>query len=164
MWCGSLKHESFINKSLLFNIYTEFCQNAIYYSQLTVYYEYVQEFLGQILQGVDWMHMNNIVHRDLKPQNILVTNDGKVKIADFGLSRVIGSNVVLSTQVCIMYVYNRGAMRTQGTLTLGCDGGGSILLQCWIYIHNIISLAHSILWLARPLKGLLCESLVEIDV
>lgn len=74
-------------------------------SLLTVYYEYVQEFLGQILRGVDWMHINNIVHRDLKPQNILVTNDGKVKIADFGLSRVIGSNVVLSTQVCIMYVY-----------------------------------------------------------
>lgn len=74
-------------------------------SQFTVYYVHLQEFLGQILQGVDWMHMNNIVHRDLKPQNILVTNDGtKVKIADFGLSRVIGSNVVLSTQVCIIHI------------------------------------------------------------
>ena len=52
------------------------------------------------MKGVDWMHVNNIVHRDLKPQNVLVTNDGaKVKIADFGLSRIIGSDVVLSTQV-----------------------------------------------------------------
>ena len=60
----------------------------------------LQDFLDQILQGVDWMHVNNIVHRDLKPQNILVSNEGKkIKIADFGLSRLIGSNVVLSTQV-----------------------------------------------------------------
>ena len=86
----------------------------------------LQEFLGQILQGVDWMHMNNIVHRDLKPQNILVTNDGtKIKIADFGLSRVIGSNVVLSTQVCIMYMCNNVTIEGPRAvhLTLGSDGG-----------------------------------------
>ena len=61
-----------------------------------------QDFLAQILDGVDWMHVNNIVHRDLKPQNILVSCDGKkLKIADLGLSRSIGSNVVLSTQVSV---------------------------------------------------------------
>ncbi|CAI7988704.1 Cyclin-dependent kinase 4 [Geodia barretti] len=60
----------------------------------------IRDFLAQILDGVDWMHVNNIVHRDLKPQNILVSCDGKkLKIADLGLSRSIGSNVVLSTQV-----------------------------------------------------------------
>lgn len=60
----------------------------------------VKDFLWQILNGVDWMHVNTIVHRDLKPQNILVSQNGKhLKIADFGLSRLIGSNVVLSTQV-----------------------------------------------------------------
>lgn len=65
----------------------------------------MQDFLEQILLGVDWMHVNNIVHRDLKPQNILVSRDGKnIKIADFGLSRLIGSNVVLSTQVWVRVI------------------------------------------------------------
>eukprot|EP00731_Ephydatia_muelleri_P013656 Em0007g966a len=60
----------------------------------------IKDFLGQILSGVDWMHVNTIVHRDIKPQNILVSSDGKqLKIADFGLSRSIGSNVILSTEV-----------------------------------------------------------------
>lgn len=69
----------------------------------------LQDFLGQFLRGVDWMHMNNIVHRDLKPQNILVSKDGRrIKIADLGLSRLIVSNVVLSTQVYTLictYIY-----------------------------------------------------------
>ncbi len=63
----------------------------------------IQNFLGQILRGVDAIHENRIVHRDLKPQNILVSRDAtQIKIADFGLSRHIGSNAVLSTQVCFI--------------------------------------------------------------
>lgn len=65
----------------------------------------MQDFLGQILSGVDWMHVNTIVHRDIKPQNILVSSDGRqLKIADFGLSRSIGSNVLLSAEVIIIHV------------------------------------------------------------
>lgn len=44
-------------------------------------------YLQQILNGLLACHSNRILHRDLKPQNILVDNNGNLKIADFGLAR-----------------------------------------------------------------------------
>jgi serine/threonine protein kinase len=43
--------------------------------------------LGQMAAGVQAIHDAGIVHRDLKPENILLTNEGQVKIADFGIAR-----------------------------------------------------------------------------
>ena len=42
----------------------------------------------RILAAVDHAHRNGIVHRDIKPQNILVDNEGRVKVADFGIARL----------------------------------------------------------------------------
>ncbi len=39
------------------------------------------------------MHSNLIFHRDLKPQNILINHAGAVKIADFGLGRIVGDRL-----------------------------------------------------------------------
>lgn len=49
-----------------------------------------KSFLYQILKGMSLIHKLKILHRDMKPQNLLVTNDGIIKIADFGLSRGFG--------------------------------------------------------------------------
>ena len=50
----------------------------------------VKSFLYQPLRGVTYIHKYKILHRDLKPQNLLITNDGILKIADFGLARGYG--------------------------------------------------------------------------
>jgi len=41
-----------------------------------------------MLKGLYYCHINRIIHRDLKPQNLLITKDLKLKLADFGLSRM----------------------------------------------------------------------------
>ncbi|KAK8523173.1 hypothetical protein V6N13_113126 [Hibiscus sabdariffa] len=49
----------------------------------------VKRWMLQILSGVDACHRNMIVHRDLKPGNLLVSDDGVLKLADFGQARIL---------------------------------------------------------------------------
>jgi eukaryotic-like serine/threonine-protein kinase len=45
----------------------------------------------QLLEAVQFAHSNLVLHRDLKPANILVTQDGTVKLLDFGIARILDS-------------------------------------------------------------------------
>jgi len=50
----------------------------------------------QVAQGIEAAHNHGIVHRDIKPQNIIISKDGKVKVADFGIARAATSNTINS--------------------------------------------------------------------
>jgi serine/threonine-protein kinase len=41
-----------------------------------------------VLQALDYAHRHNIVHRDMKPENVLISDEGMVKVADFGIARL----------------------------------------------------------------------------
>ncbi|KAJ3041534.1 Cyclin-dependent kinase catalytic subunit, partial [Rhizophlyctis rosea] len=52
--------------------------------------ELIKSYLYQIIKGLNFCHCHRILHRDLKPQNLLIDQQGMLKLADFGLARAFG--------------------------------------------------------------------------
>lgn len=50
----------------------------------------------QVSMGIEAAHNNGIIHRDIKPQNIMISKEGKVKVADFGIAKAVSSDTITS--------------------------------------------------------------------
>lgn len=53
----------------------------------------------QVAQGIAAAHEQHIIHRDIKPQNMIISKDGNVKVADFGIARAVSSQTMNATAV-----------------------------------------------------------------
>lgn len=79
----------------------------------------IKSIMYQLLDGISVIHENRIEHRDLKPQNVLITDSGLVKIADFGLARLYKPNSIQTSVVATLWY------RSPEVLLLTRDGYAS---------------------------------------
>ncbi|MEO6806393.1 MAG: serine/threonine-protein kinase, partial [Edaphobacter sp.] len=92
--------------------------------------ERLQLFL-HVCDTVAYAHRNLIVHLDLKPSNILVTVDGTVKLLDFGTSKLIQPDSLLTTTVMATPAYASPEQLRNEAVTTACDvyALGAILFE-----------------------------------
>ena len=67
----------------------EFCQGGEILVKQPLSPEKARNYLRDLLRGVEYMHYMNVIHRDIKPENILLTAEGRTKIADFGTAAIV---------------------------------------------------------------------------
>ncbi len=70
--------------------------NKIIEREAPMDYRKVIDIAKQVASALRTAHKNKIIHRDVKPHNIMITNDGVVKLADFGIARAV-NDATLST-------------------------------------------------------------------
>ena len=82
-------------------IIMEYCENGELFNLILEKHKLGEEeaayFYFQLINGLEYIHINNIIHRDLKPENLLLTKNNILKIIDFGLSNYNTCDNLLST-------------------------------------------------------------------
>lgn len=108
----------------------------------------VVDIMEQVLSAISLAHQHRIIHRDLKPQNILVDEDGTVKITDFGIAIALSETSITQTNTLLGSVHYLSPEQARG---------GMATRQSDIYALGII--LYELLTGSVPFEG---ESAVSI--
>ncbi|SEB62161.1 Stk1 family PASTA domain-containing Ser/Thr kinase [Microbacterium hydrocarbonoxydans] len=77
--------------------------------------------MDAVLAGLAAAHRAGIVHRDVKPENVLLAEDGRIKIGDFGLARATTANTATGQQLLGTIAYLAPELVTRGTADARSD-------------------------------------------
>ncbi|RMC04441.1 hypothetical protein DUI87_18883 [Hirundo rustica rustica] len=88
------------NISLVFDFMETDLEVIIKDTSIVLTQSHIKAYMLMTLQGLEYLHQHWILHRDLKPNNLLLDENGVLKLADFGLAKSFGSpNRVYTHQV-----------------------------------------------------------------
>lgn len=93
------------NVSLVFEFVNTDLEVIIKDSKIVLTSANIKSYMIQTLKGLEYLHANWIMHRDLKPNNLLVNNEGVLKIGDFGLAKFYGSPTRINTHQVVTRWY-----------------------------------------------------------
>ena len=110
----------------------------------------VIDIMTQLTSAITCAHDKYIIHRDIKPQNVMILEDGKVKITDFGIAMALNSQDLTQTNSVMGSVHYLAPEQASG---------GASTIKCDIYSLGI--LMFELLTGKVPFKG---ESAVEIAI
>lgn len=100
-------YEVFLNKysaeSSYVCIVLEYCERGDLHFFIEKQKSHIQEdlvikFMCDICEGLQYLHEKSIIHRDLKPKNIFISEEGDLKIGDFGISKELGNSHLANTK------------------------------------------------------------------
>lgn len=96
---------------------------------------HAKRIIAEIVLALSWLHERNIVYRDLKPENVVLDGDGHVRLADFGLAKVLKSEHDYLTQtICGTTAYAAPEMLQSNPYNVSLD------LWCLgVFIYHILS-------------------------
>lgn len=94
----------------------------------------IKKVMQQLLNGLYYIHSNKILHRDMKAANILITKNGRLKLADFGLARALSDKLNRYTNRVVTLWYRPPELllgeRNYGP-AIDLWGAGCIMAEMW---------------------------------
>jgi len=90
---------------------------------------------SQICDALEHAHHNQIIHRDIKPHNILIGNNGRVKVTDFGIARAVTSSTITQTGSVVGSVHYFSPEHAKGVTT----GEKSDLYSLGIVLYQMLT-------------------------